>query len=165
MSQIYTDHPWPLVVMSYGFKKVVKIKMHLIFAFYLDYYLQHHKCSPSLHFHCISLQLSPSHTSHHLCRMVQSILLASSETPNPTSSQPGESFDSLPGSQGSLPSSQGSLPSSQSQTSRSFLSGLSGLTLSPTLRAHAYITLGKIKICIRCNLSSFLFRRNFFALM
>lgn len=74
------------------------------------------------------LQLSPAHTSHHLCRMVQSILLVSSEAAvdSPTSSTTGSSR-------------HGNSTSSSSQ-----LTGLSGLSLSPSLRAHTYITLGEL---------------------
>ena len=99
--------------------------------------------------------------------MVQSILLASSK-PSPT---PPPS-DSLPASQGgfSLPSSQEAWPSSQtdsltpgwargvcivSLTQGSclyhsgyvymcVLAGLEGRVLSPSLRAHVYITLGSV---------------------
>ena len=85
-----------------------------------------------------SSQLCPSHTSHHLCLMVQSILLASSEspaTPMPTPPPPDREGSTPPCSQGTtLPSSQGS--------SLSFLSSLKGQALPPRLRAHAYITLG-----------------------
>ena len=92
-----------------------------------------------------SSQLCPSHTSHHLCLMVQSILLASSEapaTPMPTPPPPDREGSTPPCSQGTtLPSSQGS--------SLSFLSSLKGQALPPRLRAHAYITLGMyIRMCV-----------------
>ncbi|XP_064384274.1 condensin-2 complex subunit D3-L-like isoform X2 [Halichondria panicea] len=58
----------------------------------------------------------PEHTSHHVGRLVQSILLASSD---------------LTGGERSEVDSDG-------------LSGLAGLKFSPTLRGHTYLTLGKL---------------------
>ncbi len=82
--------------------------------------------------------------------MVQSILLASSESPpspppsastSLCSSQPSSQPEALPSSQGS---SQGDFPANQG--SLDFLSGLKEGSLSPSLRAHAYVTLGKCTV-------------------
>ncbi len=75
----------------------------------------------------LTLQACPEHTSHHVGRLVQSILLASSD---------------LAGGERSGVGSDG-------------LSGLAGLKFSPTLRGHTYLTLGRavcvcVCVCTRC---------------
>ena len=86
----------------------------------------------------LTLQACPEHTSHHVGRLVQSILLASSD---------------LAGGERSGVGSDG-------------LSGLAGLKFSPTLRGHTYLTLGRavcvcVCVCVRdvgvvCALACFL---------